>query len=128
MHLASLFKRCTLVALTCLLLVLQPGCGGGSSGKASPGALKDRDAVAAALPQGVSLDSPVVPDVLYREAKTVEDTLASLQAYVRGQTILDGGFGHEIRFERGGKGSPEGKSPKKQQKANVPYTVNMLAN
>src|SRR5208337_1637895 len=105
MHLASLFKRCTLVALTCLLLVLEPGCGGGSSGKVSPGPLKDRDAVAAALPPGVSLDSPVVPDVLYKEAKTVEDALASLQAYVRGRTILDGGMGHEIRFERGGKGS-----------------------
>ena len=128
MHLASLFKRCTLVALTCLLLVLEPGCGGGSSGKVSPGPLKDRDAVAAALPQGVSLDSPVVPDVLYKEAKTVEDALASLQAYVRGQTILDGGMGHEIRFEHGGKASAESKSPKKKQKAKTPYTVITLAN
>jgi hypothetical protein len=128
MHLASFFKRCTLVALTCLLLVVQPGCGRGSPGKMGPGPLKDRDAIAAALPQGVSLDSPVVPDLLYGQAKTVEDALASLQAYVRGQTIFDGGLGHEIRFEHGGKGSTESKSPKKKQKAKVPYTVIMLAN
>jgi hypothetical protein len=127
MHPASVFKRCTLAALTCLLLVLEPGCGG-SSAKVSPVPLKDRDAVAAALPQGVSLDSPVVPDLLYKEAKTVEDALASLQAYVRGQTILDGGMGHEIRFEHGGKGSIEDKSSKKKQKAKVPYTVIKLAN
>jgi hypothetical protein len=128
MHLASLFQRCALVALTCLLVVLQPGCGGGSSGKVNAGPLKDRDAIAAALPQGVSLESAVVPDVLYGEAKTVEDALASLQAYVRGQTIFDGGLGHEIRFEHGGKGSTESKSPKKKQQAKVPYTVIMLAN
>ena len=47
---------------------------------------------------------------------------------MRGQTIFDGGFGHEIRFERGGKGSTEGKSQKQQLKAKIPYTVIMLAN
>ena len=94
----------------------------------SPGPLKDRETIAAALPQGVTLDSSVLPDVLYgNSCKTVEDALASLQAYVRGQTIFDGGFGHEIRFEHGGKGSTEGKSQKKQ-KSKVPYTVIMLAN
>ncbi len=126
MHLARLFNRCTLVALTCLLLVLEPGCGG-SSGNLTPGPLKDRDAIAAALPKGVSLDSPVVPDVFFKEAKTVEDALASLQAYVRGQTIVDGGLGHEIRFEHG-KGSTESKSPKKKQNAKAPYIVITLAN
>ncbi len=128
MHLASLFQRCALVALTGLLVVLEPGCGGGSSGTVSPGPLKDRDAIAAALPQGVSLDSTVVPDVMYKEAKTVEDALASLQAYVRGQTIVDGGLGHEIRFEHSGKGSTESKSPKKKLNAKVPYLVITLAN
>ena len=127
MYLASLLQRCTFVFSTCLLLVLVTGCGG-SSGKVSAGPLKDREAIAAALPQGVTLDSPVVADVLYKEAKTVEDALASLQAYVRGQAILDGGMGHEIRFEHGGKGSTESKSPKKNQKAKVPYTVIVLAN
>ncbi len=129
MHLASLFLRCALIALTGLLLGLEPGCGGWS-GKVTAGPLKEREAIAAALPQGVSLDSPVVPEVLYKEAKTVEDALASLQVYVRGQTILDGGMGHEIRFEHSGKGSKEGKSQKQkqQQKSKVPYTVIMLAN
>ena len=58
----------------------------------------------------------------------MEDALASLQAYVRGKTIHDGGLGREIRFEHGGKRSSDGKSPKKQQKSKVPYTVIMLAN
>jgi len=62
-----------------------------------------------------------------KEAKTVEDALTSLQAYVRGQTLVDGGMGHEIRFEHAGKGSTESKSPKKKQKA-APYTVITLAN
>jgi hypothetical protein len=126
MYLASLFQRCALVALTCLLLVLEPGCGGGSASKVSPGPLRDRAAIAAALPEGVSLDSTVVPDVLYKEAKTVADALASLQAYVRGQTIFDGGMGHEIRFEHG-KASTESKSPKKKQNAKVAYIVITLA-
>ncbi len=127
MHLASLFLRCALIALTGLLLGLEPGCGGWS-GKVTAGPLKEREAIAAALPQGVSLDSPVVPEVLYKEAKTVEDALASLQVYVRGQTILDGGMGHEIRFEHSGKGSTESKSPKKKQKDRPAYTVITLAN
>ncbi len=130
MRLASSIKRCTTVVLTCLLFVFQLGCGGGSvAGKVSPGPLKEREAIAAVLPQGVSFDSPVIPDVLYgKSSKTVEDALANLQAYVRGQTIHDGGLGREIRFEHSGKGSKEGKSQKKQQKSKVPYTVIMLAN
>ena len=92
-----------------------------------PGPLKEREVIAAVLPQGVSFDSPVIPDVLYGESsKTVEDALANLQAYVRGQSIHDGGLGREIRFERSGKGSKKGKSQK--QKSKVPYTAIMLAN
>jgi hypothetical protein len=64
------------------------------AGKVSPGPLEERQAIATVLPQGVSFDSPVIPDVLYGESsKTVEDALANLQAYVRGQTIHDGGSG-----------------------------------
>jgi hypothetical protein len=128
MRLVCSIKRCIIVVMTSLFCVLQPGCGGGSSGNVSPGPLKDRDAIASALPQGVTLESPVVPDVFYgQSAKTVEDALASLQAYVRDQTIYDGGLGREIRFEHGGKKSTDGKSQKKQPKSNVPYTVIMLA-
>ena len=99
------------------------------AGKVGPGPLKERAAIAAVLPQGVSFDSPVIPDVLYGESsQTVEDALATLRAYVRGQTIHDGGLEREIRFERGGKGSREDESQKRQQKSKVPHTVIMLAN
>ena len=128
MRLVCSIKRCTIVVLTCLLFVLQTGCGGGSSGNVTPGPLKDREAIAAALPQGVTLQSPIIPDVLSGpSSKTVEDALASLQAYVRGQSIYDGGLGREIRFEHGGKKSTDGKSQKKPQKSKVPYMVIMLA-
>ena len=128
MRLASSNQRCTIVVLISLLFGLQPGCVGGSPGNLGSGPLKDREAIAAALPQGVNLESAVIPDVLYgQSSKTVEDALASLQAYVRGQTIHDGGLGREIRFEHSGKGPSDGKSQKKQ-KSKVPYTVIMLAN
>ena len=78
---------------------IQPGCGGGSVvGKVSPGPLKEREAIAAVLPQGVSFDSPVIPDVLYGESSN--------------------------RTQR--QGVKKGKSQK--QKSKVPYTVIMLAN
>ncbi len=103
MRLKSAIRCCTMNVLACLLLVLQTGCGGGSSGSMAPAPLKDREAIIAALPTGVTLESAVIPDVLYgQSAKTVEDALAGLQAYVRGKSIYDGGLGREIRFERGG--------------------------
>src|SRR5436305_5024962 len=53
------------------------GCGGGSA-TPQAGALKDREAIAKVLPQGVSLESPVVPDRLYgSSSKNVEEALAS---------------------------------------------------
>jgi hypothetical protein len=114
--------------LTFLLLVVQAGCGGGTSGNGVPAPLKDREAIIAALPSGVTLESPVIPDVLYgQSAKSVEDALTGLHAYVRGKTIYDGGLGREIRFEHGSKRSADVKSPKKPQRSKVPFTVVMLA-
>jgi len=64
----------------------------------------DRGDLASALPEGISLDSPVIPDLLYGESsQTVGEALANLQAYVREGTLYDGGMGREIRFERAGK-------------------------
>jgi hypothetical protein len=83
-----------------LLLGLGSGCGGGSPLASGPVELKDRDKIVAALPKGVTLDSAVVPNILYgNSSKTVEQALASLQAYVRDGVIHDGGFGREIRFD-----------------------------
>jgi hypothetical protein len=130
MRLAGFIKLSAVVVLTGLLSVLQTGCGGGSgAGKASAGPLKDRETIAAALPKGVSLDSAVIPNAMYgTSSKTVEDALANLQAYVRGQAIHDGGLGREIHFERGGKSLADARSAEKSlKKPRGPFTVIMLA-
>jgi len=98
------------------------GCGG--SGPAQPAvAPADSEKLAAALPSGVTLQTPVRPDKLYGEsAKTVEDALKNLLATVKNNAIYDA-LGHEIRFE-----SP-GKAPtKKAAKLKAPQTVVHLAN
>ena len=88
------------LALTC---IVSPGCGSGSTGSAAPAPLKDKDAIAAALPKGVTLESAVVADPVYgASAKTVEEALASLMAYVRDGKLYDGGLGREIQFESPG--------------------------
>jgi hypothetical protein len=103
-----------------------PGCGaGGSSSSTTPGPLKDRDVIVAALPKGVTLDSPIVANpMLGPNSKTVEEALSSLQAYVRDGKILDGGLGHEIRFETGSGGAKSGAGASKPGKAKgAPTTV-----
>jgi hypothetical protein len=78
------------------------GCGGGAENTPAAAPL-DREKLAAALPQGVTLETRVRPDKRYGEsAKTVEDALKSLLATVRDNTIYDL-LGHEIRFESPGK-------------------------
>ena len=91
------------------------------------GALKDREAIASALPQGVTLESPVVPDALYgSSSKNVEEALANLQAYVRNNIIYDGGFGREIHFQP--EGAKESKSAGKTgKKAKARSTVIVLS-
>jgi hypothetical protein len=106
--------------------VFLAGCGGcGSSLRTEPGPLKDRDAIVAALPRGVALDSPIVPSpMLGPNSKTVEEALTSLQAYVRDGKILDGGLGHEIRFETGSGGSkPATEATKPGKTKGAPTTV-----
>ena len=117
--------RSLLAGLTCLQLLLQSGCGP-SAGKV-PGPIKNIDEIAALLPQGINLDTPVIPDARYGFSKTVAEALHSLQATLDGKTIRDGQAGQEIRFEHG-KPATSGKSPKKKPAAKSPYTVIMLAN
>jgi hypothetical protein len=96
--------RCLFVSAGLIVTTLaQPGCGaGGMSSSTDPGPLKDREAIVAALPSGVTLESPITPSpMLGPNSKNVEEALTSLQAYVRDGKILDGGLGHEIRFETG---------------------------
>jgi hypothetical protein len=57
-------------------------------------------------------------------SKTVEEALTSLQAYVRDGKILDGGLGHEIRFEAGSGGAKSGTgAPKPGKTKGTPTTV-----
>jgi hypothetical protein len=102
------------------------GCGGGPA-TTQAGPLKDREAIAQALPQGVTLESPVVPDPLYGStSKNVEDALASLQAYVRNKVIYDGGFGREIHFQP--EGTNDSKSgAKSTKKGKTRTTIIVLA-
>jgi hypothetical protein len=106
--------RCSF-ALCAALAVGAIGCGGSGSSSTPAAPLKDRDRIAAALPNGVTLESPVVPDKLYGESsKTVEDALASVQAYMRDGVIRDGGMGHEIQFDTGSKSTKKKTKTRKQ--------------
>jgi hypothetical protein len=93
------------ISATCLLTLLAAlgfsagGCGG-SMTSTEPPILRDRQEVVSALPAGITLEMPVVPDKMYGESsKTVEDALRSLNAYVRNGVIYDGGMGHQIQFD-----------------------------
>jgi hypothetical protein len=118
------------LSICCLIVSPIGGCGGGAP-VTDPGPLKDRDAIAKLLPAGVTLESPVVPNVMYgNSAKTVEDALAGLQAYVRDGAIHDGGLGSGIQFKRDGKVMGDAKGPdssKKKGKAQRSVTVIELA-
>jgi hypothetical protein len=112
-------------ALLALLAFCAGGCGR-SSTTTDPGPLKQRDDVAAALPSGITLDSPVVPDKLYGESsKTVEDALRYLQAYARDRVLYDGGMGHEIRFDPDPGGAP--KKTARKSKSQPVYLIIKLA-
>jgi hypothetical protein len=102
------------VPVCVVLAALGSGCGGNSS-PTQPGPLRDRDAIIKALPQGVTLETPVVPDLTYgQSSKTVEEALASLQAYVRNNVIYDGGMGREIQFRA--EGAKDAKAAEKSRK------------
>jgi hypothetical protein len=113
-----------LIALCCIVPF---GCGSGSTGGITAGPLKDRDAVIAALPKGVTLESAILPDPMYgATSKTVEDALTSLLAYTKDGKIYDGGLGREIRFESPGKGSQKS-TDKKSKKGAAPFTIIKLS-
>jgi hypothetical protein len=113
------------LALLAAVVLGAAGCSSSRTATEAP-PLEKRDEIAAALPKGVTLESPVVPDQMYGESsKTVEDALRNLHAYVKNNKLLEGGMGHEIRFESGGAGSPK-KAPKKV-KGQAPTTVITLA-
>jgi hypothetical protein len=89
--------------LSTLLALPIGGCGGGSVTTMPAAAPVDSEKLAAALPKGITLQTPVRPNKRYGEsAKTVEDALKTLFATVKDNTICDG-FGREIRFESPGK-------------------------
>jgi len=83
-------------------------------------------ALATALPQGVTLEAPVVADTQYGESsKTVEDALASLQAYVRDNQIVDGGLGREVWFQSSSS-KPAKDQERSTKKVKMPYLVVIL--
>jgi hypothetical protein len=88
--------------LVSLLACSLGGCGDGAVTTPPAVAPTDTTKLAAALPEGVTLQTPVRPDKAYGESvKTVEDALKSLIATVKDGTIYDA-LGHEIRFESEG--------------------------
>ena len=95
------------------IILCAGGCGGGSISTPTL-SLSDRDAVAAILPKGVTLESPIVPNKLYGESsKTVEDALISLQAVVKNGLLQGGVMKQEIRFDTGSGSEGTKKTPKK---------------
>jgi hypothetical protein len=120
---------CAGACLWGLLVCLGSGCGSGSPGAGGPVELKDREKIVAALPKGVTLETPIVPNILYGESsKTVEQALANLQAYVRDGVIHDGGLGREIRFDTKAPtpGTPN-PADRSRKGGKAPYTVIVLA-
>lgn len=114
----------------CLICLLDCGCGSGSGSGTARGPLKDKDAITAALPSGVTLETAVVADPAYgASAKTVEEALASLMAYARDGKLYDGGLGREIRFESPGGAAKGGQksADKKSKKGAKSFTTIKLA-
>jgi hypothetical protein len=118
------------ISVTCLLTLLAAvgfssgGCGG-STTSTEPPILRDRQEVVSALPAGITLETPVVPDKLYGEsAKTVEDALRSLNAYVRNGVLYDGGMGHQIQFDPAPPGAAK-KTTKKLKGEGPPMVIKL---
>jgi hypothetical protein len=130
MSFARALVRSTGLVFLALLCIVDSGCGSGSTGSTALAPLKDKDAITAALPKGVTLESAIVADPVYgASAKTVEEALANLMAYARDGKLYDGGLGREIRFEPPGgaaKGSQKS-TDKKGKKGAKSFTTIKLA-
>jgi hypothetical protein len=109
--------------LSVLAAVSIGGCGGEASHAPTPPPVAfDREKLAAALPQGVTLETPVRPDKRYGEsAKTVEDALKGLFATVKDGALYDL-LEQQILFE-----SPDKVSPKTAAKPTSAQTIVHLA-
>lgn len=82
-----------------------PGCGP-SVDPTIPPPIKEEDKaqIVAALPSGVTFDSPIKADpMLGPNSKTVGEALTAIHAHVKDGKIYDGGLGRQILFEVGGK-------------------------
>lgn len=109
-------RGCRSLLLSALFALPLAGCGDGSATTPPAVAPADSDKLAAALPSGVTLQTPVRPEKAYGESsKTVEDALKNLLATVKDNKICDA-LGHEVRFESPGKAAPK---PAKKQRAQV---------
>jgi hypothetical protein len=108
------------LAVLTALFVAAGGCGG-QSDAVGPAPLENPDEVAAVLPQGVTLDTPVVPDKLYGDSsKTVREALGAMRARVKDGVLVSGYVGPQIRFDSEPaaklKPAPKSKTSKKAQK------------
>ena len=112
-------------ALRTVLALAASGCGG-QNDSSQPGTIDKPEEVAAVLPAGVTMETPVVADKRYGEnSKTVADALASLNAKVKDGVLTAGFVGPEIHFDS----EPVSKvKPGKQaKKAKKPAVVVHLA-
>jgi hypothetical protein len=112
------------IPLLAALVATAGGCGGSKPSSSLPKPLQNREEIAALLPKGVTLESPVVPNKLYGESsKTVEDALAAVSAQVKDGVLHAGFIGPEIQFDN----ETAKKPAKKFKKAEKPPTVIRLA-
>jgi hypothetical protein len=112
--LSRVFAPTLIVALFACLL---GGCGDGAVTTPPAVAPIDTSKLSAALPSGVTLQTPVRPDKAYGESvKTVEDALKNLIATVKDGTLYDA-LGHEILFES--EGAPAAKPAAKSKGAQI---------
>jgi hypothetical protein len=106
-----MWKR-RLLLVPCLLASLSgAGCGPAPDPTVPP-PIKDEDKskIAALLPPGVTLESPIEADpMLGPNSKTVGEALTALHAYVKDGKIYNGGMSSVIQFKTS---KDSGKGPK----------------
>lgn len=116
-------KRLGHVILGAVLSMTLVGCGGDGAYTGGPPPppppLENPDEVAALLPSGVTLDSPIAPnEFLGPDFKTVGEALAALHVKVQGKQLIDGGLGQRIHIQKAGE-----KAAKKSKPGGLTITV-----